>query len=66
MKNYRVEWTIDLDGKSPEDVAKQALEIMQDKGSTAQFFVVKELSKKQLKRFHVDLFTNVIDEIRSR
>jgi hypothetical protein len=66
MKNYRVEWSIELDGKSPEDAAKQALEIMQDKGSTAQFFVVKELSEKKLKRFLVNLFTNETAEIRSQ
>ena len=36
--NYTVRWEINISAESPEDAAKQALTIMQDKESTATVF----------------------------
>lgn len=38
---YLVTWCINIDADTPEDAAKQALAIMQDKGSTATVFEIK-------------------------
>ena len=38
---YRVRWEIDLDATSPEQAAREALEIQRDPGSTATFFEVQ-------------------------
>jgi flavin-binding protein dodecin len=39
---YRVIWIIDLDAESPEEAAKEALEIQREPGSTATVFEVTE------------------------
>ena len=36
--NYRVVWEIDIEANSPEEAARQALEIQRDPGSTAHVF----------------------------
>ena len=41
-KSYHVVWEIDIDAKSPEAAAKEALAIMQDPASTATVFDVTE------------------------
>lgn len=40
MKEYRVEWVIELDAESPEEAAAQALEIQRDPESIATVFRV--------------------------
>jgi len=40
MKSYRVNWDIDIDAKSPQDAARQALAIQRDPTSTATSFEV--------------------------
>lgn len=42
MPEYRIEWTIDLDGATPREAAQKAFEIMQRPGTTATYFTVKE------------------------
>lgn len=37
---HKVTWTIDIDAENPLEAVKQALEIMQDKGSEALAFEV--------------------------
>lgn len=43
-KTYRVTWQIDIDADSPEDAARQALDIQRDHESLATFFDVREPS----------------------
>lgn len=38
--NYKVKWEIDLEANSPKEAAQQALDMLQDKGSTATVFKV--------------------------
>ena len=40
MKEYVVTWDIEVTANSPEEAAKQALEIQRDKTSTATVFKV--------------------------
>lgn len=42
MKEYLVEWSIELSAESPEDAARQALEIQRDPDSSATVFYVME------------------------
>jgi len=44
---YEITWTIQLSGKNPVDAAKAALQIMQDKNSTATVFNVKEMDSEK-------------------
>jgi hypothetical protein len=37
---YKVKWEIDLEANSPKEAAQQALDMLQDKGSTATVFKV--------------------------
>ena len=53
MKEYLVRWEIDMSGKSPRDACKEALEMMQDRGSEALFFTVYD--KKTGEKVEVDL-----------
>ena len=39
---YKIVWRIDLEGKTPLEVAKEALKIQQDKGSEANVFEVTD------------------------
>ena len=39
LKEYLVEWTIELNAESPEDAARQALAIQRDPESTANVFI---------------------------
>ena len=41
QKQYLVQWEIDITASSPEEAAKQALEIQQDKDSEALMFTVR-------------------------
>ena len=41
MTRYLVSWEIDIDADTPEDAAKQALEIHRDPESTAEVFKVQ-------------------------
>jgi len=45
---HKVTWTIDIDAENPLDAAKQALEIMQDKGSEALAFEVFDAKDKKV------------------
>jgi hypothetical protein len=40
MKNYAVTWNMELDADSPIEAARAALNIMQDRTSTANCFTV--------------------------
>jgi hypothetical protein len=40
-REYLVRWEINLDATSPEQAAREALEIQRDPGSTATFFEVQ-------------------------
>ena len=42
MQEYKVMWCIDIYADNPTDAARKALEIMQDKDSTAVVFTVGE------------------------
>jgi hypothetical protein len=42
MKGYNVFWGIDVSANSPKEAAQKALEIMQDKNSTATVFQVTQ------------------------
>ncbi len=42
MPEYRVKWEVDLIANSPEDAARQALEIQRDLGSVASVFTVTD------------------------
>ena len=43
MTHYLVTWKIDLDADSPEDAARQALEVQRDPASIATFFTCKDV-----------------------
>lgn len=51
---YKVVWTIDIEANSPEEAAKEALEIQRDKGSEAVAFEVMNPNTGKLIK-HVDL-----------
>ena len=53
MKNYLVTWLIDLEAESPEDAARQALDIQRDPDSWALVFGVREPGKRVVR---VDLW----------
>lgn len=40
MRTYRVTWEIELDAETPEDAAREALEIQRNPDSTATVFKV--------------------------
>lgn len=40
MNSYRVVWEIDIEADTPEDAARQALDIQRDKNSEATVFLV--------------------------
>lgn len=40
MKEYRVQWTIDIDASSPEEAAREALAIQRDPASIATVFTI--------------------------
>ena len=52
MPEYKITWTINIDGKNPADAALEALKIMQDKESVATVFDVQD---EQMKTMRVDL-----------
>lgn len=66
MAAYRVAWEIDLEADSPEDAARQALEIQRDPNSTATAFKVDGRQVDLCYRCNLcgDLVT--IQELRSR
>lgn len=47
MKQYLVTWEIDIYADSPEEAAKEAFEIMQDKDNSATAFTVMEHSTNE-------------------
>ena len=53
MKTYLVTWSIDLEAESPEDAARQALDIQRDPDSCALVFGVREPGKRLVR---VDLW----------
>lgn len=59
METYTVTWEIELDAESPEDAARQALEIQRDPFSSALvFFVQDEMGDRVM----VDLFEEEEEE----
>lgn len=50
MKDYRIEWTIDLCAENEEDAARQALEIQRNPNSIATVFIVTGPDLVQYKR----------------
>lgn len=42
MPEYKITWTINIDGKNPVDAAKKVLKIMQDNESIATVFDVED------------------------
>lgn len=42
MKNYLVEWYIDVEAESPQEAAEKALEIQRDPDSIATVFTVSD------------------------
>jgi hypothetical protein len=56
MAQYLVTWKIDIEDDSPEEAARQALEIMQDKTSEALTFTVKKWSTGE------ETYVNLLDE----
>jgi hypothetical protein len=57
---YRVEWNIDIEADTPEDAAKQAIEIHRDHESTATIFQVTD-QLSQLLGSNLDGKTRTID-----
>ena len=55
---YKVVWTIDIDAENPREAAKQALEVMQDKGSEAICFEVCNPNTGKVIE-HIDLMEEV-------
>lgn len=53
IENYLVTWTIDIEASSPEQAARMAFEIMQEKGTAATVFFVKD--KETNKKVTIDL-----------
>lgn len=43
MKDYKVEWIIDISADSPEEAAKEALKIHRDNNSIATVFAVTDV-----------------------
>lgn len=46
-EQFVVTWTINIDGKSAEDAARQSLEIMRDPESTATIFSVQDVAGRR-------------------
>lgn len=42
MPEYHVKWEVDLEADSPEEAARQALEIQRDLGSVTSVFTVTD------------------------
>ncbi len=61
MKTYFVHWTIVLSAKNHAHAARQALEIMQDKKSTALVFRIKAESERKYR--DIDLWKGERKEI---
>ncbi len=56
---YLVTWEIDIEATSPEEAAKQALEIQRDPNSEAVAFTVKRQSTDE--KTDVDLLDNLLE-----
>lgn len=59
MKEYRVTWIIEVTAATAEDAAREALDIMQDRSSTATCFSVADVDSGEEKI--VDLIHSVGD-----
>ena len=53
-KSYRVTWEIDSEAETPLEAAKEAFRHMQEPGTTANFFTVRE-QRKYARSVIVDL-----------
>lgn len=63
MKTYRVEWTIDIDAKTPELAARQALKIQRDPSSWSTVFNVREFdSEGEAEEFDIDALDAKLEE----
>lgn len=54
LKSYRVVWEIDIEAKSPLEAAKEAFRHVQEPGTTANYFSVRE-DRKYARKVTVDL-----------